>query len=633
MFQFYAYDGRLFGKVIMISDDEKFQFTIEGPPSNKKHLKMVVIGRTGSGKTTLINSLVNHFYDIKYTDERVIAISQEQTLRDPETEEEVRIKLESNIEEFKFKQSDVGGNQTKSQTTKPNIYDMENHQFKLTIVDTPGLGDTGGIESDKKHCRHISAAVAALTDFNAIVLVHKANDCRKDVLLCYLITEFKGMLPKGCEENFVICFTSSVNKRKIDAIPVIKDMGLPILKDHYFSFENDSLTPPSELLRVCGITQPYKSFQESQNAKKYLKFPQMYWQENGEEFKSMLARIANLAPLPGKSFIEISNKKEILIKMVQRHGDNFVVLQDEQRRQQVQLKRAENLKRQIAQNKDYISSGIRQVSKTRKVKAKKFEDIQLPAGTKITQCMTCKYLCHNPCYLDQIYSQGHINLKGCTAFQDNSTCRQSSCKHEYDVHTHTTVIRKETEVEEDEQYFESESYSVTDTSKQTAYQMAQKDLQMVEDSISKLSRKTQQLDSEVQVVYKTIAFLHKQLEESTICAHNEYFLEYIEYRKKVTATNPNFTREEIQQELAQLQKAENQYLMVKKFVKEMKTFPLSRTDAILIEREYKSVEEEQQKMISTFQGDRRCYSYKQTYQQQRTFTKGYRIMMHDSRVS
>src|SRR3990167_1389124 len=128
----------------MISDDEKFQFTIEGPPSNKKHLKMVVIGRTGSGKTTLINSLVNHFYDIKYTDERVIAISQEQTLRDPETEEEVRIKLESNIEEFKFKQSDVGGNQTKSQTTKPNIYDMENHQFKLTIVDTPGLGDTGG---------------------------------------------------------------------------------------------------------------------------------------------------------------------------------------------------------------------------------------------------------------------------------------------------------------------------------------------------------------------------------------------------------------------------------------------------------------------------------------------------------
>lgn len=219
----------------------------------KKDIKLVIIGRTGAGKTTFINSVVNHFYGIEYDEERQIAITQEQFLIDPKTQKEIRIVLNCNMEEFKDKQTDIGGNLTLSQTKKSNIYDLENDEFKLTMIDTPGLVDTAGFEEDQQHIKNICEAVASLSDFHAVVLVHKANDCRKDASLAYLIAEFKNMLPKDCENNFLICFTSSVNTDNVPAIAPLNELGFRCNPGSYFVFENSALTPPSSILELHGI--------------------------------------------------------------------------------------------------------------------------------------------------------------------------------------------------------------------------------------------------------------------------------------------------------------------------------------------------------------------------------------------
>ena len=577
------------------------------PKDAKPHMKLVIIGRTGAGKTTLINSIVNHFYGVEFGEERAIAISQALTLRDPRSGEEIKINLKSNIEQFKNKQSDAGGSQSASQTSKPNIYDLENAKFKLTLIDTPGLGDTGGIETDKLHCKNICTAVAALSDFNAIVLVHKANDCRKDVLLAYLITEFKSMLPRGCENSFLICFTSAVNKLKIDAIPVIKEMGLPITNDNYFAFENDSLTPPLELLRVCGIEYPFKNEADEKRAHKVIKFPFEYWNENKDEFTAMLQKAQTLTPLPGKSFVEISNKKDILIKMVQRHADTVVTLQDEAKRQAAQLQRLSDTKKTMDDNQNYLSSGIRQVKKQKTVKVKKFVDKPLPGG-KSTQCMTCKNICHPDCGLDQIYTQGHLALKGCAAFSGDN-CHK--CHHDYTVHTHTNVIREEVEEDQTEDYFEPETYNVTDHNKQTLFEQAKNDVATIQAEVQRLSALKVQKDAEIQSAYTVIAFLHKQLSDSTICSHNEYFMKYIEYRKQLTQNSPKLSRDEIQKEMALLDRAEREYTATKHFVEKATGSPLTPADKAMIEAEYKRIEAEQAAIIDSYRGDRRSHNINQ----------------------
>src|SRR3990167_8287281 len=115
------------------------------PQSNSSpllHLKFLVIGRTGSGKTTFINSLINHFFDKEYDSQRLIAITQNLTVTNVHTQENVKVQLPCNIPNFVKKQSDASTTQMNSQTSKPNIYDVENSQMRLSIVDTPGLGDT-----------------------------------------------------------------------------------------------------------------------------------------------------------------------------------------------------------------------------------------------------------------------------------------------------------------------------------------------------------------------------------------------------------------------------------------------------------------------------------------------------------
>lgn len=63
------------------------------------------------------------------------------------------------------------------------MYSIETPAFILTIVDTPGLGDTEGIKKDDENIKNIIASVQQLIEINGIVYVHKASDQRLDIYL------------------------------------------------------------------------------------------------------------------------------------------------------------------------------------------------------------------------------------------------------------------------------------------------------------------------------------------------------------------------------------------------------------------------------------------------------------------
>ena len=105
------------------------RFSFGKPDATGKRRKTILLmGATGSGKTTMINAMINYVLGVEWLDP------------------------------FRFMLIDEvirGGSQAHSQTSEVSVYDIHyQHGFRipysLTIIDTPGFGDTEGIERDNE---------------------------------------------------------------------------------------------------------------------------------------------------------------------------------------------------------------------------------------------------------------------------------------------------------------------------------------------------------------------------------------------------------------------------------------------------------------------------------------------------
>jgi septin family protein len=83
---------------------------------SKKKYNVLVLGKTGAGKTTAINMFLNMAKSLKYKDPRLVGITQVFKFQDQKP-----IELSCNIDEFREKQSDFKLNQSESQTKDANM--------------------------------------------------------------------------------------------------------------------------------------------------------------------------------------------------------------------------------------------------------------------------------------------------------------------------------------------------------------------------------------------------------------------------------------------------------------------------------------------------------------------------------
>ncbi|KAE8595262.1 hypothetical protein XENTR_v10015662 [Xenopus tropicalis] len=367
---------------------KKYNF---GPSNLRKPKKVIMmVGETGSGKTKLINLLVNFILGVKAEDGyRYILIDEK-----------------------------INQNQAHSQTSDVNIYQL-NHMpgfrvpYSLAIIDTPGFGDTRGMGEDNHtmvKLKECFTSVFGINHIDGIYFVVKASTNRLTVSEKYVFDSVLSLFGRDIKENIQTCTTFADTGRPkalgalIEAdVPLArKPSGTPV----FFKFNNNFL-----------YANDFDDDDEEDTSEAF----QKCWDSG---FKSAQKMFDALENLDTKSLVLT---KEVLIERTQLEitMDGLHSKIQEVALKQTEMTRCGQVLRQ--HQKDIQNNGNFEFEQLVTIKMK------TDAERNSINCRECEDTCHYPC---RIALDCMIGL--CEVFTLRQVCRL--CEHK--VSSHVTEKQK-----------------------------------------------------------------------------------------------------------------------------------------------------------------------------------------------
>ncbi|XP_078029586.1 uncharacterized protein LOC144465132 [Epinephelus lanceolatus] len=376
---------------INVTGCKRFSF---GKEITKPNRTIMVLGATGTGKSTLINGMINYILGVKWED----------SFR------------------FKLVDEDQSKSQAHSQTSEVTVYKL-NHQegfkieYSLTIVDTPGFGDTRGIERDKQiteQLRNLFTAELGVSHIDAVCFVAQAASARLTPTQKYVFDSVLSIFGKDIAENIRVLVTFADGKKPL-VLEAIKASGVPCPQTKegqplHFKFNNSALFTDNKSSAEGGMSDDDED--ES--------FSKMFWDMGT---KSMKRFFAALNVMDTKS---LTMTKEVLRERLQLETS----VENLQTQVRVGLAKLEELK----ETTDKLKEHEAEISRNEKFEfevtvTKPFQKDISGTGNYITNCQQCHVTCHYPCKIPNDRDKAR-----CAAMGPDGKCTQCRGKCYWNVH-------------------------------------------------------------------------------------------------------------------------------------------------------------------------------------------------------
>ena len=430
-----------------------FTVTIKDTVIGQGPYKMLLIGETGSGKTSFLNLLWNC----------------------GEVERLATFDFENFRSNNRIDLENARSQSMESKTTGATSYEIKLGQLDLTLIDTPGFGDSRGMDEDKKHVVKIIDALKEETYINCVCLVVNGRQSRATATLQYVLNEITAILPNSIVDQIIVVFTNTADPLDLnfDVQKLTEFFGKTIEDERYFIIENP-------YCKIEKAKQKGRKLGDDIIAKSLMKG----FRETAETLQRMFETIQEYGQVHTKKFSELYQKKQDIEKEVL---DMYVAYNNQTKVEKNIDEIEEEL--QAAIRKKTANKNFRSVSKiTRHVR------VNTSYHNTLCGAPNCYSICHEGCGLPK--SMDKEQFWYCATIKSNGYCEERLCGHHYTYHFHDEC--KYIEVSEDKEYIDETTRAkfLAAKSEEEQKKIIQQQLQKQRDECS---RKKQEISATLQV--------------------------------------------------------------------------------------------------------------------------------------
>ncbi len=344
------------GKAVVTFEDKAKRMKkveIGRPKMGAQEKVIMVVGATGSGKTTLINGMFNYVVGIEWTDD-------------------FRLKLVQEIA------SGQVANQAKSQTNWITSYTIHHKTgftvpYTLTIIDTPGFGDTEGIQRDKAITEQIrtfftTRGCNGVDMLDAVGFVAQSSLPRLTPTQRYIFDSILSLFGKDIADNIFMLLTFA-DGQKPQVLSGIKEAKMPYQK--FFKFNNSALY----------VNNRNTDDDDDEN------FDEMFWKMGVKSFRVFMTELGRVQPkslLLTKDVLNERQRLEVTIEGIQKDI-------------KVGLNKLEQLQKEVQVLKNHQADIDKNKNFHYEVNEQSVETQPTNPGQYTTNCITCNMTCHKTC--------------------------------------------------------------------------------------------------------------------------------------------------------------------------------------------------------------------------------------------
>ncbi|CAI2171856.1 14214_t:CDS:10 [Funneliformis geosporum] len=486
----------------------------------KKEINILLLGETGVGKSTFINAFVNYLKfdtleDAKNGELEVLITSKFSIMDDDFETKTIKIGEDDSNEQLDH----VGMSAT--QGCKSYLFQADNNVY-IRLIDSPGIGDTRGIDQDKKNFENILKYLGHHKYLNGICILLKPNQSRLNVIFKFCIQELLSHIHKNAKDNIVFCFTNARGTfyRPGDTLPALKSQlnelkersGVEIKtnKDTMYCFDNESFRFLAAIKGGIIFTEEdEKSFAES-------------WKRSVDESFKLFTYLASSKPHKIKDTLSLNHARKIVIVLSKPLAEIGQLIQ-------VNI----SLIREQQNDIENFSQSIEQLEDRLYIPQLDLEPVQLGYPRTVCTSKCCvevltigennslkkknyKTHCHTRCYLDNVECNVVNNsaLQKCNAMRDG-ICKKCGCiwdKHMHISYENRHVIKHIVDLNIENQIKETKSFQ-------------EKKKAIIEDK----QKRIDQLKNEQQIITDINVQFAQFLRQSAIAIFNNAYADYLDH--------------------------------------------------------------------------------------------------------